>query len=142
MSDQLNLTKEDLNAIISSAVSAAVSESKKPKPLTEQELADKEMEQQHRADSAQSVIAALKNQKDMQLICSHEHTKREGGGTHCLWIREENPNSPGYILCQKCQGRIRPNVPAGTKILDARAIYNTALFNKLFQDCNEGELLG
>ena len=141
MSDNLNLTKNDLKELIASAVAAAVEESKKPAPPTPQEISMKQMEQQHREDTAASVLADVENKKAMQRICSHEHTKREGGGTHCLWVREEDPRSPGYILCQKCQARVRPELPVGAKVLDHNAIYDTNLFNRLFQECNEGELI-
>ena len=129
----INLTPADLQAMIAAAVTAAIVESRKPAPPTEQELAQQQMKQDMRLRNADQTILMEKNKKANQMICSHEHGN---GDTHCVWVREENPASPGFILCQKQQCRIRPGVftkdgPAFDR--DRGAIYDTALFNKLFQ---------
>jgi hypothetical protein len=134
MSQALALTADDLRDIIASAVTAAVAESKKPAPPTEQELAQIAQDQQMRKDTAQDVLRAQANKLANQKVCSHEHPKREGSQSHCVWVKEENPASPGYILCQLCQGKVRPEVPAEQR-MDTQAIYDTQMFNKLFQDC-------
>lgn len=131
----LNLTPADLQAMIAAAVTAAVQESRKPAPPTEQQLAQLEMEQQHRKDTSDQVKQLEVNKRANQMICSHEHTN---GDTHCVWVREENPASPGFILCQKWQCRIRPGAfnKQGTSYeRDRGAIYDTAMFNRLFQKC-------
>jgi hypothetical protein len=143
----VSLTPEALQAMIAAAVTAAVIESRKPNPPTAQELSALQMAQEHRAQTAQSVLAERENKIAMQNICAHEHSRREGGGTHAVWVREENPASPGFILCQKCQGRIRPGhltteSDAPAFLRDRGAIYNTDKFNKLFQDCGEASLMG
>jgi hypothetical protein len=141
----LSLTPEDLKEMIAAAVSAAITESRKPAPPTEQEVAQLKMKQEHRAKTAASVIAEIQNKKNMQTMCVHEHSRREGGGTHCVWVREENPASPGFILCQKCQGRIRAGefeAEGPAYLRDRGAIYDTATFNKLFQECGEAQLMG
>jgi hypothetical protein len=54
------------------------------------------------------------------------------------------PLSPGYIYCQKCEARVRPDEPLMRR-LDPNAIFDTALFNKLFQSCGAtsgAEILG
>lgn len=145
MSASINITADDLKTIIATAVATAIEEARKPDPPTAQEIASQQMAQQHRADNAASVVAEIKNKKNMQMICAHEHSKREGGGTHCVWVREEDPRSPGYILCQKCQGQVRPGEydPEGLPFQrNSRAIYDTELFNRLFQDCGEAVLIG
>ena len=103
------------------------------------------MAQEHSLQTAQSLIAQKENERAIQRICAHEHSKREGGGTHCVHVREEDPRSPGFILCQKCQGRIRPGVADADGLpfqRDRGAIYDNALFNRLFQDCGEASLMG
>lgn len=143
----VNLTPDALQAMIAAAVTAAIQESRKPNPPTEQELSQLQMAQEHRAQTAQSVLLERENKIAMQNICAHEHSRREGGGTHAVWVREEDPRSPGFILCQKCQGRIRPGVlstdpkaPAFNR--DRGAIYNNDKFNQLFQDCGEASMMG
>jgi hypothetical protein len=133
----VSLTPEALQAMIAAAVTAAIIESKKPykDPL----LLKHEQEQRERIAGYE--IEKIKNRRNTQLNCTHEHSKREGGGTQAVWVREENPSSPGFILCQECQGRIRPgvyDVEGYSFQLDRGAIYDTARFNQLFQDCGVG----
>lgn len=134
----VSLTAEQLKDVIQGAVAAAVAEARKPAPPTEKEAAEMLQAQEYRKQQAASVIEQKENEKKFQRICSHQHTKREGGGTHCVHVREEDPTSPGYILCQKCQARVRP---VDGKNKDRGAIYDTHLFNTLFQDCNDGGLI-
>jgi hypothetical protein len=137
--ETLALTPEMLQTLISTAVTAAVAEAKKPAPPTERQIAEAEQDQENRRANAESVKAKKDQEKIEQLACTHEHPKREGGHTHCVLVREENPASPGYIMCQKCQGRVRPERESlrdkKGEYLDREAIYDTNLFNKLFQDC-------
>ena len=99
----------------------------------------------YRKETAQAVIEKKKNDRWFQEHgCSHEHSKQAGGGTHCVHVHDnDHPGSAGYIICQLCQGRVRPDDPKWRK-LDPDAIFDTALFNKLFQDCAQiqGEMLG
>lgn len=146
------LTKEDLmqiaemNAeVIKAAIGAAIEESRKPLPPTEKELQALEMAQQARAAGAAGIIAEMENERATQRACTHEHSKQAGGGTHCVWVKEEDPRSPGYIYCQKCEATIRPDnfdkdgLPCQR---DRRAIYSTDLFNKLFQECGQQTVIG
>jgi hypothetical protein len=151
MSQNVNLTKEDLLALIGAAVAAAVSEAKKP-IVTEKEQREIELAQQMRKQSADSVKQQEENKRAFQRICSHEHARREGGGTHAVYVREEPVRiagvmqpSPGFILCQKCQVRVRPlssRKDENGNWIDPTATYDTTLFNKLFQDCHDGGLIG
>lgn len=145
LSEKVSLTAEDLKGIIASAVSAAIIESRKPEPPTKQALAALEMAQEHRAATSASVLHKMENERAIQKICSHTHSAREGGGTHCVWVKEEDPRSPGYILCQLNQCKIRPDsfdVKGLPCQRDRNSIYDTALFNKLFQDCGPTGLMG
>ena len=134
----LNLTADELKSLVATAVSAAVQEARKPDPPTEKEAIDLKMKQEHRQKLAESILQVEERKRHFQNQCAHEHARREGGGTHCVYVREEDPRSPGYILCQKCQARIRPEGSSG---LDKNAIYNNMLFNKLLQDCGEATLM-
>lgn len=139
----LNITADDLKNMISTAVAVAIQESKKPAPPTEAEIAEQRLKQDHRLLNAKDVVATAENKKNFQRICAHEHSKKDGGHTHAVWVREEDPTSPGYIYCQKCEGKIRPEGGnQGTTREDRTAIYDTALFNRLFQDCGEQALMG
>src|SRR5579872_884601 len=109
------LTAEDLKQIaelnaqvIAQTIAAAIAESRKPLPPTEKELQALEMAQQARAAGAAGVLAEIQNERATQRACTHEHSKQAGGGTHCVWVKEEDGRSPGYIYCQKCEATVRP----------------------------------
>lgn len=148
----MSLTADDLKMItalnaevIASAVAAAIAESRKPLPPTEKELKEVEQLQQQRVANAAGVIASMENKRAVQQICSHEHKRKEGGGTHAVWVRDEDPRSPGYIYCQKCEARIRPGVFDKEGLpyqRDRSALFNTELFNRMFQECGEQTVLG
>lgn len=139
------IKSEDLKDVIAAAVAAAVAESNKPKPKTAQELAEIEQAQQHRLDTAKDVQRIKDNKRWMQVNgCTHEHSKQAGGGTHCVHVRDnDHPDSPGFIYCQSCEGRFRPDTEKWRK-LDPDAIFDTAKFNFLFQSCAQaqGEIIG
>jgi hypothetical protein len=116
-------------------------EVRKPAALTEdqEEQLDKKKRQkaqdlQMRKDQAGLIIQQMKNREAYQKICTHEHPKREGGATHCVFVQDQ---MGGYVLCQEehCGIRVRPENQ--NKKLDPKATYNTPLFNKLYQDCAE-----
>lgn len=145
MSEAVTFTKEDVKDIVAAAVTAAVQEANKPKPLSAAEIAEIEQAQEMRKDTAQNVIQKKINDRWFQEHgCTHEHSKQAGGGTHAVYVRDnDHPADPGYIHCQLCQGRFRPDSEKWRK-LDPDAIFDTAIFNKLFQDCAQaqGEMLG
>jgi len=136
----------ELNAqVISTAIAAAIAESRKPLPPTEKEIQALEMAQAARAAGAAGVIAEIANERATQRACTHEHSKKSGGGTHCVWVREEDPRSPGYVYCQLCEATIRPGAfdPNGLpNQRDRRALYDNELFNRLFQECGEQSVIG
>lgn len=141
----ITLTKTDLADIVGAAVTAAVQEVNRPKPPTVQEMAQIQQAQEHRRDTADNYKQQKANERNFQEhICSHEHTKAAGGGTHCVHVLDnDHRGDPGFILCQLCQGRIRPDSEKWRK-LDPTAIFDTGEFNKLFQDCAQGtgEIIG
>lgn len=145
MSETQTFTKQDMKEFLAAAVQAAIAESNKPKPKTEQELAEIKMAQQHRMETADGIKQKKVNDRYFQEhVCTHEHTKAAGGGTHAVHVRDnDHLADPGFILCQNCQGRFRPDSEKWRK-LDPDAIFNTPLFNKLFQDCaqGQGEIIG
>lgn len=142
---QLNITADDLKEMIGTAVAAAISESRKPLPPTEAEIREQELKQAAREANAAGVIQLAENKRNFQTICVHEHKRKEGGGTHAVWVREEDPRSPGYIYCQKCEARIRPGQYDKNGLpyqRDRNAHFDTNLFNRLFQECGEQTVLG
>lgn len=138
-------SSQDVKEMISAAVSAAIAESNKPKPKSAQELADIAQAQQHRKDTAENYKQQRANKRWFQEQgCAHEHKKSAGGGTHCVHVRDnDHMDSPGYIYCQSCEGRFRPDTPKWRK-LDPEAIFDTGKFNVLFQQCagSQGEIIG
>lgn len=143
--NEQTFTKQDVKELVTAAVAAAIAEANKPKPKTEQELAEIEQAQRHRQETAESVKQVKANKRWFaEHGCSHEHSKQAGGGTHCVHVRDnDHPADSGYIYCQNCEGRFRPDTPKWRK-LDPEAIFDTAKFNSLFQSCaqSQGEIIG
>lgn len=144
----LALTPTMLKDLVASAVTAAIAEVRKPLPPTDEQKAITDQKQRMRQQTADQIVEIIHNRRQTQINCTHEHSKREGGGTHCVWVKEEDHNSPGYIYCQICQGRFRPGTFAGNDrtqpayLRDRGAIYDTAKFNQLFQDCAANGIMG
>lgn len=136
---------EDVKQMIQAAVTAAVQEVNKPKPKTEQELAEIKQAQQMREETAKSYQQVKANKRWFaEHGCTHEHSKQAGGGTHCVHVQDnDHPGDAGFIYCQNCEGRFRPDTPKWRK-LDPDAIFDTAKFNFLFQQCaqSQGEIIG
>jgi hypothetical protein len=151
MSEQeatLALTPTMLKELVASAVTAAIAEVRKPAPPSTEQQAITDQKQKMRQQTAEQIVEIIHNRRQAQLTCTHEHSKRSGGGTHCVYVKEENPASPGYIFCQLCQGRFRPGTFAGDDrtqpafYRDRGAIYDTDKFNRLFQECAANGIMG
>lgn len=127
MSEGMSLTSKQLQELIAAAVTAAVSEAKKPAPPTETQLAEIEQANEMRLQQRDLVLQEQANRKATQLACSH--MRRDNT---CSGVYVENGN---YVICQQCQAIIRPGV-APTKDDDGRSIYDTQLFNRMFQLSN------
>ena len=133
--ENTGLSKEDLAAVLSQVIKAV----KEPTAIEQRKL-DAEQRilnqaQVERKNLAESVIQEKQQKMAQQRVCSHTH---KNGDPHGVYITE--PTGPGYILCQKNQCIIRPGVQP--KDYKGNAIYDTALFNKIFQTLPNGEIFG
>jgi hypothetical protein len=116
-----------------------IQELKKP-TLLEQKAIDAELERlkaanEERRVNSEGIKMQMADKRLNQSICSHKH---RDGNSHCVFVMEKAP-SPGYILCQKNQCKIRPGA-APAQNADFGAIYDTGLFNRLFQELPSNEL--
>ena len=140
MSKEQTISPE-LQTLITSTVVAAVTamatELRKPPLPTAQEQANLEQAQAQRAENAEAVKQKNANRRWMQEHgCTHEHQKSAGGGTHCVYVHDNGiTGSPGYIYCQRCEMRLRPDEPLMRKLDPDGAIFDTAKFNMLLQSC-------
>lgn len=146
MAETVQLTKNDLKEILADQarlnaemLRETIAAIKAPTANEQHKLdADAlrvEQEQKERKALAQSIIQEAENKKALQAICSHEH---RNGDSHAVYVQERT--GPGYFICQLNQCKIRPGVmPEGYKGAD---IYNTALFNRLFQKTANTDIFG
>lgn len=119
----LVLTAQQLQDLIATAVTAAVSEAKKPF-ISEQAQKQMEQDQQTRKETAENILRGIEQKKHMQRMCTH--TRREDGKTRAVYV--ENGT---FMICQGCQAIIRPGTaPVGDRGTD---IYDDQLFYRLFQ---------
>lgn len=118
-----NLTAKQLQDLIAATVAAVVAESKKPAPLTEQQLAEVHQANEMRLQQRDLVLQEQANKKASQNACSH--MRRDNT---CCAVYVQNGN---YLICQACQALVRPEVPVEQR--DQQSIYDTQLFNRLFQ---------
>jgi hypothetical protein len=121
------LTAADLQKLLSTVIA----EAKKPTALEQAKLdaeAEEKMKaQQHRLEQAESIKAEMAQKAMEKRLCSHKHST---GQSHGVYIQDGN-----YILCQKHQCKIRPGVaPTNYQGSD---IYDTALFNEVFQSLSQ-----
>src|SRR5215469_2326387 len=119
------------------AVTAMAQEMRKPSEPTPQEQANLAQAQEERRANAESVKQKNANRRWMQEHgCTHFHKPNDaGGGTHCTFVYDNGiAGSPGFIYCQKCEARIRPDEPLMRR-LDPEALFSTAKFNELIQTC-------
>jgi hypothetical protein len=121
----LNLTAKQLQELVTAAVTAAVAETKKPAPLTEQQIAEINQANEMRLQQRDLVLQGEANKKALQSACSH--SRAENGSSTAVYVANGN-----YLICQVCQGKIRPYVPAEEQA-DPNSIYDTNLFNRMFQ---------
>ena len=136
--ENISLSAKDLQMLIATAVSEAVKAAKEPSVIEQRQLdaEQKELEakNEERKSNAAQQLEIIANKRMTQSICSHQH---RDGNSHCVYIMEKS--GPGYILCQKNQCKIRPGVKP-EKNYNGTDIYDTALFNKLFQSLPSNEM--
>jgi hypothetical protein len=112
-----------------------IAELKKP-TILEQQALDKTLAEviaanEERKTNAAGILMQLEQKRTTQKWCSHKHPAAVGGQSHGVLISEQG-NPSGYILCQACQVKVRPEpAPKGYEGID---IYSTQLFNQLIQD--------
>jgi hypothetical protein len=132
--DNISITKQDLAEIVSAAIAAA----KAPNVIEQQKLdaqaAVIKQQQEYRKTIGASVREDMENRRQIQQICSHEHPN---GASRSVYVMEKT--GAGYMLCLKNQCKVRPE-PKPAKP-DFGCVYDTALFNRLFQKSqNAGEI--
>ena len=141
----VGLTAADLRQILADQakqnaemIREVITEIKKPTVLEQKKLDEEAKElldrNQERKDNSAGVLAQIEHKRSMQRICTHKH---RDGNSHCVHIQEQS--GPGYILCQLRQCKIRPSAPKAQQ-QDKDAIYDTDLFNRLFQELPSNEL--
>ena len=121
---QISLTVEQLKELLL--------EIKKPAPPTEAEQLkiDSVIEQRRQLSLAQRNEA--ENRKRMRLSCSH---MRRDNTARTVLVKG---SGGAYLLCQKCQGIIRHGV--APKVNYRGDIYNSEMFNRLFQLSTQGNV--
>jgi hypothetical protein len=130
---ELRLTKQDLADLITAAVTAAKAPNTVEQKKLDQEQKQIEEDQKQRLAVSASVIEEMKQKRWTHLNHSHEH---KNGASKCTFVQDK---LGGFIICLGCQAKIRPDMPAAQR-LDHDAIYDTAMFNKLFQKLPTSEL--
>jgi hypothetical protein len=126
----MSLTADQLQSLITAAVTAAVAESKKPAPLTEQQQAEILQANNMRLEQRDLVLQGEANKAALRRACSHFRSAAPYGTT-AVYVQNGN-----YLICQQCQAVVRPGVEE--KYKDSVSIYDTELFNKLFQAAGSG----
>jgi len=130
LAEQARINAENTQKLIAELRKPTVMEQKE----LDREAKELESRNQERKDNAAGILQQMEYKKANQRACSHLH---RDGNSHCVYIMEKPP-SPGYILCQKHQCKIRPGVePENYKGTD---IYDTVMFNRMFQTLPSNEL--
>lgn len=129
----INLSTDALKQLLLTVLE----EAKKPAPPTTAELAAIAQKNDERASNAAGAKVLLEQRKAEQQICSHTHPT---GETHCTEVLDGTGNQlNNYIICQKCQVKIRPTLPANLRH-DKNAIYDTAKYNLLAQQIRRTDM--
>lgn len=119
----MSLTPSQLQALITAAVTAAVSEAKKPAPPTEAQQAAIAQDLDMRRQIADLQLKKVENDRMLRSVCTHQRVNNSYCTVH---VKDGN-----YVICQACLAIVRPE-PA-PKDDDGRSIYDTRLFNQLVQ---------
>lgn len=133
------LTKEDLEAL-----KILAAEMRKPTEVEQAKIDEdasaKKAAMEERKENSANVKAQMVQKRNEQLTCSHQHAD---GHTHLAHVQENGKfaSSAGYLLCQWCNAKVRPESAEGKK-LDPQAIFDTALFNRLYQTLPNKEIFG
>jgi hypothetical protein len=139
------VTKEDLKELIVALTEAG----RKPPEPTEDEAqaiaqrkAQVAAQQEERKANGEAHLQSLRNRQYHQQACSHMHSQLPGGlggGTRMVHIHDNDyPGSSGYLYCQKCEVRIRPETGELWHKLDPGATFSTEKFNWYYQSTTGG----
>src|SRR5437660_373024 len=96
----LNLTAEQLQTLISTAVATAVAEARKPLPPTAEELAAIEQAKKMRQEQGAQELAIQASRQRDRKMCAHRHENGKSATASVDVI--------GAIVCVKCQAMIKP----------------------------------
>jgi len=119
VSDKISMSAEQFEAMM---LRMAQELRRPPDPTPEQQAA-MESDKQMRKEQAQLALARMENERRERLACIH---RRKDGTNNAVYV----PNGH-FMICQSCQAVIRPGTaPEGDLGVE---IYNTQLFNELFQ---------
>jgi hypothetical protein len=133
----VSLTAEDLKNIIAGAVSEAVKAAKAPNAIEQAKLDQQqkqiEQDQQTRLETSEQIKQDMANKAFRKQTCQHEGGKPKH--PHTVFVSDD---LGGYVLCQVCNAVIRPesqlvHFPKDIQQKRQDIIFNTALFNKVFQ---------
>ncbi len=106
----VNLTTDALKELVSSAVTAAVAEARKP-VVTEADQKRIEQQQEERRANAADIKKQAEHKALVQKLCNHMQDRgRDASRTACVYIPPTLPENDNgnYLICQACQKIIRP----------------------------------
>ena len=138
MAEEKSFTAKELAEILAEQdrrsqenLAKIIKELRKPTELEQKEIDEAEKTKQEdlktRLEISAGIKQKMKNEEAYRSICAHKHNN---GFSQCVHVKETE--GPGYILCQECQIRVRPST--SNKTLDPTAVYDSALFNRLYQE--------
>jgi len=131
------LSADELKALIEGAVTAAVTAAKAPNAIEQAQLdrAQQKAEQdnQTRLETSAEIKKQMEADAFRKQTCQHEGGKPKHA--HTVFVSDE---LGGYVLCQFCRAVIRPesqlvHFPKDIQKKRSDIIFNTALFNRVFQ---------
>lgn len=146
MSETDGISMKELQRILSEQayqnaeqLKIVIQELRKP-TILEQKALDAEAREivaknEERKSNAGAMLEKEKQKRFSHITCSHKH---RDGNTHGVYVMEKAP-SPGYIHCQSCHANVRPgDKPEANS--DTNGVYDTNLFNRMFQELPTNEL--
>lgn len=124
----LNLTAEQLQQLISTAVATAVAEARKPLPPTESERLKAEQEEAMRKATGEQELAIQAGRKAFQRQCSHMQPSGKSAVASVRYVEAGIPQDA--LICVHCQAMIKPAKGPFDETGD-RYIYDENLYYRL-----------
>jgi hypothetical protein len=140
----VSLTADDLKNIIAGAVSEAVKAAKAPNEIEQAKLDQQkkqiEQDNQTRLETSAQIKQKMDNDAFQKQVCQHEGGRPKHA--HTVFVSDD---IGGYVLCQVCRAVIRPesqlvHFPKDIQTSRKDIIFNTVLFNKVFQNTDASGL--